>query len=109
MNPLEVSVQEARELLQSAQPPRLVDVREADEFTFCKIDGGEFLPLSAFVRDFAGKLPDKSEAILLYCHHGMRSLRAAEYLSGQGYTNAKSVAGGIDQWSRDIDPAVPRY
>jgi rhodanese-related sulfurtransferase len=109
VNSLEINVQEANALLDSETPPKLVDVREEDEFAICKVDGAELLPLSAFVQDFAARLPDKSQKILLYCHHGMRSLRAAEYLSEQGYTDAKSITGGIDLWSREIDPEVPRY
>ena len=69
----------------------------------------QLLPLSKFAAEFSAQLPDKSEKILVYCHHGMRSLRAAEYLVGQGYGDVKSVSGGIDQWSAEIDPAVPRY
>ena len=109
MNPLEITVQEAAALLGSKAPPRLVDVREADEFATCKIDGAEFLPLSAFAQHFAARLPDKGQKILLYCHHGMRSLRAAEFLSNLGYTDAKSISGGIDLWSLEIDPSVARY
>jgi rhodanese-related sulfurtransferase len=111
-NPLEITVQEATRLLDttdSKTQPKLVDVREPDEFEVCKIDGAELLPLSAFVQDFAAKLPDKSQVILLYCHHGMRSLRAAEYLANLGYSGAKSIIGGIDKWSLEIDPEVPRY
>jgi rhodanese-related sulfurtransferase len=109
VNPLEITAQEASALLDSQTPPRLVDVREEDEFAICRVDGAELLPLSAFARDFAARLPDKSQTILLYCHHGMRSLRAAEFLSGHGYTGAKSISGGIDLWSLEIDPSVPRY
>ena len=109
-NPLEITVQETAQLLDTPDSkPRLIDVREPDEFEVCKIEGAELLSLSAFVQDFAAKLPDKSQVILLYCHHGMRSLRAAEYLANLGYTGVKSVSGGIDQWSREIDPEVPRY
>jgi len=109
MDSLEITVQEANALLDSQTPPRLVDVREQEEFAICKVEGAELLPLSAFVQDFAARLPDKSQKILLYCHHGMRSLRAAEYLSSHGYTGAKSISGGIDSWSLEIDPSVPRY
>ena len=109
MNPLEVTVQEAAALLDSSAPPGLVDVREADEYEVCRIKGSELLPLSTFVQDFAAKLPDKSQALLVYCHHGMRSLRAAEYLANLGYTGVKSISGGIDKWSIEIDPQVPRY
>lgn len=109
MNPLEITVREAKEQLDSPAPPLLVDVREPDEFAVCKIDGAELLPLSVFVQDFPALLPDKSRKIALFCHHGMRSLHAAEFLSRQGYTDVKSIAGGIDAWSREIDPNVQRY
>ncbi|HWB59272.1 MAG TPA: rhodanese-like domain-containing protein [Chthoniobacteraceae bacterium] len=106
---LEITVQEAKALLDSKAPLKLVDVREADEFAVCKIDGAELLPLSAFAQEFAARLPDKAQKIVLYCHHGMRSLRAAEFLAEQGYTDVKSVSGGIDAWAREIDQTVPRY
>ena len=112
LNALEITVQEAAQLLDATDSitrPKLVDVREPDEFEVCKIEGAELLPLSTFVQDFAAKLPDKSQVVLLYCHHGMRSLRAAEYLANLGYTGVKSVSGGIDKWSVEIDPEMPRY
>jgi rhodanese-related sulfurtransferase len=106
---LEVTVREAALLLDSQTPPRLIDVREQDEFDYCKIARAELLPLSQFVEKFAALLPDKSQQILTLCHHGMRSLNAAEYLANLGYTDVKSIAGGIDAWSREIDASVPRY
>ncbi len=109
MNPLEINVQEASALLDSQTPLKLVDVREEDEFAICKVEGATLLPLSTFQQDFAARLPDKAQKILLYCHHGMRSLRAAEFLSDHGYTDAKSISGGIDLWSLEIDSSVPRY
>jgi rhodanese-related sulfurtransferase len=109
VNPLEVTVQEANALLDSPTPPKLIDVREQEEFETCQLNGAVLLPLSSFVQDFPVALPDPAQKILLYCHHGMRSLRAAEYLSQRGYTDVKSIAGGIDRWSVEIDPEVPRY
>lgn len=109
MDSLEITVHEAHALLDSGSAPRLVDVREADEFAICKVSGAELLPLSSFAEDFAARLPDKSQKILVYCHHGMRSLRAAGFLSSRGYADVKSITGGIDQWSLEIDPSVPRY
>jgi rhodanese-related sulfurtransferase len=109
VGPLEVTVREAASLLGSQAPPRLIDVREPDESGFCKIAQAELLPLSQFVEKFAALLPDKSQQILTLCHHGMRSLHAAEYLANLGYTGVKSISGGIDAWSREIDAEVPRY
>lgn len=87
----------------------MVDVREQNEFDFCRIEGALLLPLSSFVENFERQLPNKNEKILLFCHHGMRSLRAAEYLSSRGYADVKSIIGGIDLWSEQIDPEIPRY
>ena len=106
---LGINVTETRELLDSGLPLRLIDVREPDEFAICKIEGAELLSLSVFAEQFSTKLPDTSERILLYCHHGMRSMRAAQYLENRGYSNVSSMDGGIDAWSLDIDAAVPRY
>jgi rhodanese-related sulfurtransferase len=55
------------------------------------------------------RLADLNEPIVIYCHAGVRSARAAHYLIQLGYTNVWSMAGGIDAWSLDVDPAVARY
>jgi rhodanese-related sulfurtransferase len=52
---------------------------------------------------------DKAQRIVVYCHHGTRSLDSAAYLAGHGFTNVKSLAGGIDAWSCEIDQELPRY
>ncbi len=109
--PLEISVRETRTRLENAgsDRPRLVDVRDPDEFEYCRIAGAELIPLPTVPTDAKAKLPDRSAEIIVYCHHGMRSLRAVEQLRALGYTNARSMAGGIDRWSAEIDPEVPRY
>ena len=67
------------------------------------------LPLSGFAEGFREALPDRDETVLIYCHHGVRSLHAAEWLAGQGYTRVRSMAGGIDAWARLYEPGMPRY
>ena len=85
----------------------LVDVREPWEHQICRIEGAELISL--------GRLPmewqrlDQAGEVILYCHHGIRSLDAAAWLRAQGVESARSLAGGIDRWSREIDPSVPRY
>lgn len=107
---LEVSVVETQRLLAAeAGSVRLVDVRDPDEYEHCRLPGAELIPLPTLPSEAATKLPDKNAHILLYCHHGMRSLRAAEALRDLGYKNARSMAGGIDRWSHEIDSTVPRY
>ena len=108
--PLEVSVQETKRLLASeGGNMRLIDVRDPDEYEFCRLPSAELIPLATLPMDATAKLTEKDAHILLYCHHGMRSARAAEILRQLGYTNAQSVAGGIDRWSREIDSTIPRY
>ncbi len=87
----------------------LIDCREADEFGICRIEGARLLPLSRFIEVALPALPDKTRPVIVYCHHGMRSARAATWLRHQGHASTFSLAGGIDLWSQSIDPAVPRY
>lgn len=109
--PLEISVQETQRLLADpgAVGLRLIDVRDPEEYAYCRLPRAELIPLSTLPAEAAAKLPDKTAPILLYCHHGMRSARAADYLRQMGYANARSVAGGIDQWANEVDPTTPTY
>ena len=108
--PIEISVQETQRLLAAdGADLRLIDVRDPDEFAHCRLPRAELIPLATLPGDAAAKLPNKAAQILLYCHHGMRSLRAADALRQMGYTNVRSMAGGIDRWSREIDPPTPTY
>ena len=105
----EVSVTEAQRRLLAPHPPRLIDVREADEFEIAHIPSAELLPLSQWPALSGEKLTDLAQPLLIQCHHGGRSARAAEFLLRNGFTNVTNVAGGIDAWSLEIDPSIPRY
>ncbi len=105
----EISVQEARERLSAPEPPRLIDVREPDEWELCRLPGAELLPLSQFAQLAPDQLANPDEPLIIYCHHGGRSARVTDYLMRQGFTNVTNLAGGIEAWSLDIDPSVPRY
>ncbi len=108
--PLEISVQDTQRLLaEEGAELRLIDVRDPEEYAHCRLPLAELIPLATLPNDAVAKLPDKAAHILVYCHHGMRSLRAVDYLRQLGYTNARSVAGGIDRWSHEIDPTTPTY
>ena len=89
---------------------RLVDCREEDEFALCRISGAELIPLSRFAELAPGLLSSGDERpVVVYCHHGMRSMNATQFLKQKGLEKVWSLAGGIDHWSVAIDPAVPRY
>ena len=107
MPPLEITPAETKQRLDRGDKLLLVDVREPWEFEVCRIEGARLIPLRTIPANLQ-TLAAGSE-IICYCHHGMRSLDAARWLQGQGITGAKSMSGGIDRWSVEIDPGVPRY
>ena len=95
--------------LPAGQRPRLIDCREADELIICRIDGHEWFPLGSFPTSVKALTADTGRGVVVYCHHGMRSQRAAAFLRAHGVAKAFSMSGGIDMWSEIIDPTVPRY
>jgi rhodanese-related sulfurtransferase len=105
----EISVTEAQSRLAGANPPRLIDVREIEEYEIARIAGAELLPLSQWPAIAAEKLADPGQPLLIHCHHGGRSGQATEFLLRNGYSDVTNVGGGIDAWSLEIDPSIPRY
>ena len=105
----EIPVAEARRLLTGPNPPRLIDVREQEEWAVARIAGAELLPLSQWPALALEKVTDKSQPLLIQCHHGGRSAHATAWLLEQGFKDVTNLAGGIDAWSIAIDPDVPRY
>ncbi len=105
----EIPIIEAAALIQSDSPPLLIDCREQHEYDFCHIEGAVLIPLSSFTGRAEALLHHADQQALIYCHHGVRSLHAVQYLAQQGFENTLSVEGGIDLWSLQIDSAIPRY
>ena len=105
---LEISVDQLKQQLASQNPPLLLDVREPWEYATAHIEGSVLMPMGE-VPGRAHQELDEEQEIAVLCHHGARSLSVANWLRGQGFEKAVSVAGGIDAWSRAIDPAVPLY
>ncbi|MES2571846.1 MAG: rhodanese-like domain-containing protein [Verrucomicrobiota bacterium] len=109
MNIPAITVQDTKTLLESATPVRLIDVREPDEWELCRIPGAELIPLSQWPSAVSEKLTDPAQPLVIHCHHGGRSARAVDYLLRNGFSDVKNLTGGIDAWSQEIDPGVPRY
>jgi rhodanese-related sulfurtransferase len=109
MSPVEITPRELARQLENGHAVRLVDVRQPWESEVAHLPNSLLIPL--------GELPQRVDEIpaepaiplVLYCHHGVRSLSAVSYLHRIGYHHARSLAGGIDAWSCEVDPAVPRY
>ena len=104
---LEIGAAELAERLGRGEDVVLIDVREPHEFEIARIEGARLMPLNQ-VPERVSEL-DSAREIVLHCHHGVRSLRALEFLRQSGFRKLKSLRGGIDAWSHDVDPSVPRY
>ncbi|MFI5058625.1 MAG: rhodanese-like domain-containing protein [Candidatus Acidiferrales bacterium] len=104
---MEITPAEMKERLDRGGNFLLVDVREPWEYELCRIDGAKLIPMGSIPENLQAL--DVDEDVVCYCHHGMRSLDVAVWLRGQGVQRAKSLAGGIERWSLEIDPRVPRY
>lgn len=102
-----ITVRELKDRLDKGEQVFLLDVREPHEYSMAKIEGSTLIPL--------GTLPtslnqlDPNNEIVALCHKGMRSADAVGFLMQQGFANVKNLIGGIDAWSVEIDPSVPRY
>ncbi len=103
--PLEIDVTTAAQLLRDGV--LLVDVREDDEVATCRIEGSRHIPMRQVPENLA-TLP-RDRPLLVICHHGGRSMRVTQFLRANGFGQATNVAGGIDAWAGQIDPAMPRY
>jgi rhodanese-related sulfurtransferase len=104
----EITARELAAALASSAPPLLVDVRTEREHDLAAIEPSVLLPLHE-IEERAPELDaHKGKPIVVYCHLGVRSLDGAAYLSSLGH-DAVSLAGGIEAWSCEIDPKVPRY
>jgi rhodanese-related sulfurtransferase len=104
----EITTEAFAKQLQQPNPPVLLDVREPWEFQTASIPGGLLMPMGEVPSRAHNEL-DPDAPIVVMCHHGARSLNVALWLRDQGFTHVQSLAGGIDAWSRSIDPDIPRY
>ena len=107
--PIEIDCQAVKRKLDAGEPFLFLDCREKDEFATAKIPGTVLIPMGELTSRVGELEPHKGGEIVVHCHHGGRSLRVVNWLRQQGYEHAINMAGGIDQWSQVIDPAVPRY
>jgi len=106
---IEISCQQVAAKLASGEPFLLLDCRETDEHTLAAVPQAKLMPMSEITARVGELDDDRERPIVVMCHHGMRSAQVASWLAGQGFTSVSSMAGGIDRWSVEIDPAIPRY
>ena len=106
----EVTPRQVKAMLDAGEEFLLIDCRTPQEHDAVKIDNCQLIPLheaGRLIKELQDHLTGKK--IVVYCHHGQRSLQMTAFLRYQDLPSVHSMAGGIDLWSIDIDPALPRY
>ncbi|MBI2069047.1 MAG: rhodanese-like domain-containing protein [Elusimicrobia bacterium] len=101
-----VAAREIKSRLDNGERVNLLDVREPWEYETAKIEGAKLIPLAEL--DQRKTELDPNTELIVYCHKGVRGLKAVRHLKNCGFTNTKNLSGGIEAWS-DIDPSVPKY
>ena len=107
---MEITPKEVRQRQTAGEKLALIDVREPAEHVIANIADAELIPMSYIpVRLQEIEKKADSSQLIVFCHHGVRSLQVVHWLREQGVSNCVSMAGGIDRWSLEIDSTVPRY
>lgn len=103
----EISAAEAVNLRENDPSAVLLDVREDSELAICRIEGALHIPM--------GEIPERHEALpkdaplVVFCHHGMRSMNVVQFLEAKGFENALNLAGGIHSWAIEVDIEMRKY
>ena len=106
--PLEITPMEVKRRMDNGEELSIIDVREPQEHQICRIDPSTLIPMREIPMQL-DRLEEAATPLIVFCHHGVRSLTVVTWLREQGLTECTSMAGGIDAWSLEIDPTVPRY
>jgi adenylyltransferase/sulfurtransferase len=104
-----ISVKDLKKRIDRKEDFLLLDVREPEEYAIAKLPSAKLIPLGK-ITERAKELEDhKDKEIIIHCHHGARSLQACMTLKTLGFSKVANVTGGIEAWSLQVDPSVPRY
>lgn len=87
--------------------PTLLDVRSPEEWSLCRLEGAVHIPLHTLPARLDEL--DRETDLIVYCHHGVRSAMAVQFLAEHGFNRVRNLTGGIDYWSQTVDPELPRY
>jgi sulfur-carrier protein adenylyltransferase/sulfurtransferase len=103
----EITPQELKARLASADRPLLLDVRQDWETRLCRLENAVHIPIEEI--ELRSDELNADDEIVVYCHQGVRSAAVAEYLRQQGFKNVKNLLGGLDHWARTVDSTMRRY
>jgi adenylyltransferase/sulfurtransferase len=104
----QISPRELAKRIENGQTVRLLDVRQPWESQLASLPGSIHIPLNELPQR-SREIETTAGVVVVYCHHGIRSLSAADFLQRLGHRDVTSLAGGIDAWSCEVDPNIPRY
>ncbi|MCE9606746.1 MAG: rhodanese-like domain-containing protein [Planctomycetia bacterium] len=107
--PWEIDCKSVKKKLDAGEPFLFLDCREKEEHTLVNIEGTTLLPMSELTTRGGELEPHRGKPIVVHCHHGGRSMRVAQWLRQNGYTQAQSMAGGIHTWAEEIAPGMAKY
>ena len=108
--PLEISPADVQKRIDAGEKLHLIDVREPEEYALARIQGASLIPMRAIPAELQALETRADEGpLMVYCHHGVRSLNVVNWLRNHGLESCQSISGGIDLWSLTVDPSVPRY
>jgi rhodanese-related sulfurtransferase len=102
-----ITPQELKARLDRSDRPLLLDVRQDWETRLCRLENAVHIPIEEI--ELRTDELDSGSEIVVYCHQGVRSAAVADYLRQRGFKDVKNLAGGLDQWSRTVDPTMRRY
>jgi rhodanese-related sulfurtransferase len=108
MTSLQISAKELNERRQRGEAIRLIDCREPWENELVRLEESTLIPMN----DTPGRVEElrgMQGQLVVYCHHGVRSMHVVQWLRAQGLTDVVSLSGGIEAWSLQVDPGLPRY
>ena len=109
MNPLEIDCSQVKVKLEAGEDFLLLDCREQYEYDTVCLPAAMLVPMSE-IQERVGELDSyRQQEIVVYCHHGARSLQVTFWLQQQGFENVRSMSGGIDEWAQTIEPGMVRY
>jgi len=107
--PIEIDVRSVKALLDAETLPLLLDCREQEEYDMVCIQGTRHIPMNEIPNRIAELDEFRSQQIVVHCHLGGRSLQVVQWLRSQGFDHAQNMTGGIDAWTIEIEPGLPRY
>ncbi|MCO8120276.1 rhodanese-like domain-containing protein [Stieleria sp. TO1_6] len=107
--PIEIDVHAVKALQDSEESFLLLDVRQPEENATAKIAGSTLIPMGELLERIEELAPYQDQRIVVHCHHGGRSMQVTEALRSRGFDKAQNMAGGIDDWSLQINGDIPRY